>query len=81
MSFSITTCRSEKTDDGQQVEDTLYRVPRHYFEQESEVLRDMFNKPQATDTIQDSCDEGRLCVFADIKGKDFEQLLRVLFPM
>ena len=64
-----------------QVEDTLYRLPRHYFEQESEVLRDMFNKPQATETTQDSGDEGQLCVFVDIKRKDFEQLLRVLFPM
>jgi len=62
-----------------QVEDTLYRLPRHYLERESEVLRDIFRSSEATRTVKD-CDDRKTWVLDGVSKPDFEQLLRVLFP-
>jgi hypothetical protein len=62
-----------------QVEDTLYRLPRHYLEQESEVFHAIFRTSEATRTVQDSSDDGNALIL-DVSKREFEQLLRVLFP-
>jgi hypothetical protein len=69
--------------DGQvemQVEDTLFRVPRCYFEQESEVFRDMFQLPVAKGTTPDGCSDEQPLRLDGIVKEDFRQLLRVTFP-
>jgi hypothetical protein len=63
-----------------QVENTLFRVPRHHFEQESEVFRDMFQLPIAEDTTPDGCSDEQPLRLDGILKQDFRQLLRVMFP-
>jgi hypothetical protein len=62
------------------VEDTLFRVPRRYFEQESEVFHDMFRLPVAEDAIPDGCSDEQPLRLDGILKEDFRQLLRVMFP-
>jgi hypothetical protein len=62
-----------------QVENTLFRVPRHHFEQESEVFRDMFQLPIAEDATPDGCSDEQPLRLDGILKQDFRQLLRVMF--
>lgn len=63
-----------------QVENTLFRVPRYYFEQESDVFRDMFQFPVAEGAVPDGCSDEQPLRLDGIKKEDFRQLLRVMFP-
>jgi len=63
-----------------QVEDTLYRVPRHPFEQESEVFRDMFGLPIVKGAIPDGLSDEQPLHLEGIMKEDFRQLLRIMFP-
>jgi hypothetical protein len=65
---------------GTQVEDTLFRLPRRHFEEESEVFRDLFQLPVAENTSPDGHSDEQPLRLEGIKKGDFEQLLRVLFP-
>ena len=70
-----------KDNNGQmEVEGTLFRVPRHPFEQESEVFRDMFRLPIPKDSVPDGCNDSRPLRLDGILKKDFRPLLRVMFP-
>jgi hypothetical protein len=63
------------------VEDTLYRVPRNRFEQESEVFRGMFQLPIPIGTIiPDGSNNQQPLRLAGVSKEDFEQLLRFMFP-
>jgi hypothetical protein len=63
------------------VEDTLFRVPRVILEQ-SEVFQDMLSMPQAADgsPVEGSDDDHPLHLQGYL-ASDFEQLLRVLWPL
>ena len=63
-----------------QVENTLFRVPRHRFEQESDVFRDMFQLPVAENTIPDGYSDEQPLRLDGVAKEDFRQLLRVMFP-
>ena len=63
-----------------QVEDTLFRVPRRYFEQESEIFRTMFQLPVANDTAPDGSSNEKPLLLEGVNKEDFRQLLRVMFP-
>jgi hypothetical protein len=62
------------------VEGILFRVPRHHFIEQSEVFRDMFNLPVATDTVPDGLSDEQPLRLGGVKETDFRQLLRVMFP-
>ena len=63
-----------------QVEDMLFRVPRRYFEQESEIFRTMFQLPVANDTAPDGSSNEQPLLLEGVNKEDFRQLLRVMFP-
>jgi hypothetical protein len=63
-----------------QVEDTLFRVPRSYLEEESEVFREMYQLPIAENTTPDGCSDEQPLRLDGVKKEDFRQLLRVLIP-
>jgi BTB/POZ domain len=63
-----------------QVEGCLFKVPRTYFERDSEVFCALFQLPVAQDTpIEGSSDQKPLRL-EGIKEDDFRQLLRVMYP-
>jgi len=62
------------------VEDRLYKVPRCYFEQESEVFRDMFTLPVSVKTVADGSSDSNPLRLEGIDKNDFKQLLRVIYP-
>ena len=63
-----------------QVEDTLFRVPRRYFEQESEIFRTMFQLPVAEGIAPDGSSNERPLLLEGVNKEDFRQLLKVMFP-
>jgi hypothetical protein len=63
-----------------QVEDTLFRVPRRYFEQESEIFRTMFQLPVAKGIAPDGSSNEQPLLLEGVNKEDFRQLLRVMFP-
>ena len=63
-----------------QVEDTLFRVPRHHFEQQSEVFSAMFQLPVASGTVADGSSEHQPLQLPGVTKADFEHLLRLMFP-
>ncbi|RDB18093.1 hypothetical protein Hypma_000976 [Hypsizygus marmoreus] len=60
-----------------QVEDTLFKVPRHHFEQNSVVFRDMFTAPG---TSIDGRTRERPLRLDGISKADFRLFLKVIFP-
>ena len=63
-----------------QVEDTLFKVPRRTFENDSEIFRDMFAMPPAEGrTVEGACPE-KPVYLEGIREEDMMQLMRVLFP-
>ena len=63
-----------------QVEDTLFRVPRHPFVRESAVFRDMFTLPVPNDTTPDGVNDDQPLQLDGVAKKDFEHLLSIMFP-
>ncbi|KDQ50882.1 hypothetical protein JAAARDRAFT_141290 [Jaapia argillacea MUCL 33604] len=62
------------------VEDQLFKVPRLYFENHSDVFRDMFRLPVERGVdVEGSSDENPLRL-EGIKKVDFLRLLRVMYP-
>ncbi|KIM62352.1 hypothetical protein SCLCIDRAFT_25084 [Scleroderma citrinum Foug A] len=63
-----------------QVEDCLFRVPRHTLEAQSTVFRDMFSFPPPPDTeVEGSSDEHPIRLDG-VAADEFRQLLKVLYP-
>jgi hypothetical protein len=62
------------------IEGTLFRVPRHHFIEQSEVFRDMFELPVASDTVPDGSSDEQPLELGGVSRTDFKQLLRVMFP-
>jgi hypothetical protein len=62
------------------VEDTLFRVPRRYFEEESDVFYHLFQLPTAENVTPDGCSDEQPLRLDGITKEDFRQLLRVMFP-
>ena len=63
-----------------QVEDTLFRVPRHPFVRESAVFRAMFTLPVPKDTTPDGVNDDQPLRLDGVAKKDFEHLLSMMFP-
>jgi len=63
-----------------QVEDCLFRVPRHTLEAQSTVFLDMFSFPPPPDTeVEGSSDEHPIRLDG-VMADEFRQLLKVLYP-
>ncbi|KAK7462319.1 hypothetical protein VKT23_007920 [Stygiomarasmius scandens] len=63
-----------------QVEGSLFRVPRFHFETSSEVFSDMFALPQADSKPEEGDGDAHPIKLEGIEAKDFECLLKVLYP-
>jgi hypothetical protein len=66
---------------GTQVEDTLFRVPRHEFEETSEVFSDMFRLPTGEGSLQtaDGSSDENPILLEGHKAVDFANLLKILY--
>ncbi|EJD02147.1 uncharacterized protein FOMMEDRAFT_87648, partial [Fomitiporia mediterranea MF3/22] len=62
------------------VEKVLFKVPRHPFEDESELFKDMFALPPGGDRLPEGSSDSEPFVLHDVTMKDFEALLKVLLP-
>ncbi|KAL5529477.1 hypothetical protein ACEPAG_5462 [Sanghuangporus baumii] len=60
-----------------EVEGTLFRVPRHPFETESPIFKDMFGMP--SDSLADGSSDEKPLILPGISAKDFRVFLKVLF--
>ncbi|PBK74039.1 hypothetical protein ARMSODRAFT_906666 [Armillaria solidipes] len=63
-----------------QVEDTLFRVPKHHLVGKSEVFDSMLSLPQGENEPEGISDEKPIQL-AGIKKVDFEQLLQIIYPI
>ncbi|KDQ51175.1 hypothetical protein JAAARDRAFT_41435 [Jaapia argillacea MUCL 33604] len=61
------------------VEGQLFKVPKTYFVQHSEIFRDMFTLPNMGTNAEGTSDQNPLRL-EGIKKKDFVRLLRVIYP-
>ena len=65
-----------------QVEDTLFKLPRHLFEESSDVFRDMFLLPAPEGVSPDGCSDEQPLVLEGVRKADFRRLLEALkFPV
>ncbi|KAF8331241.1 hypothetical protein F5887DRAFT_1074552 [Amanita rubescens] len=64
-----------------QVENQLFKVPRHLFVKLSPVFRDMFERPVPEGTEADGSSDKQPLVLGGIEKKDFVPLLRCLYPL
>ena len=64
-----------------EVEDQLFKVPRHLFVKLSPVFRDMFRSPVPGGAKADGLSDNQPLVLNGIEKKDFVQLLRCLYPL
>ncbi|KAF8216987.1 hypothetical protein K438DRAFT_2007695 [Mycena galopus ATCC 62051] len=63
------------------VEDSIFNVPRYHFERTSEIFASMFTLPTVHGVhAEGQCDE-KPVVLEGISSKDFQQLLKVLYPL
>ncbi|KAK0459191.1 uncharacterized protein EV420DRAFT_1538801 [Desarmillaria tabescens] len=60
------------------VEDQLFKVTRHMFEESSEVFSTMLSLPQGTTSPVDGSDDEHPLVLQGVKSADFENLLKVM---
>jgi len=63
-----------------QVEDQLFKVPRHYFEEDSEIFRTMFQLPVPQGEIPDGSSKDKPLYLQGIAKDEFRQLLKVMYP-
>ncbi|KAK2467423.1 hypothetical protein APHAL10511_000658 [Amanita phalloides] len=64
-----------------QVENQLFKVPRHLFLQESEIFRDIFSCPVPKGAHPDGLSDEQPLHLRGIAAKDFVLLLRCLYPI
>ena len=62
------------------MEDELYKVERHQLVEHSEFFRAMFSLPSGDDAAEGSSDEKPICMPSVVTKKEFEALLRFLYP-
>jgi hypothetical protein len=62
-----------------ETKDTLFKVPRLYFERNSSVFRDMFALPPGGKQVEGTNDENPIKL-ESIQKVDFQSLLSVMFP-
>jgi hypothetical protein len=62
------------------VEGTLFKVPRRYFEHKSELFNTIFKLPTNEEVVEGLSDD-KPFVLAGIKKVDFENLLKVIYPL
>jgi hypothetical protein len=60
------------------VEDTWFKVPRHLFEENSSVFRDMFQLPAAEGVVLDGATEGQPLCLDGIQKAHFRSLLTAM---
>lgn len=58
----------------------LFKVPRHHFEQDSVMFRDMFSLPVGAEGTADGSSRETPLHLDGINKDEFRQLLRVLYP-
>jgi hypothetical protein len=63
----------------EQVESKLFKVPRRYFEKNSNIWRDVFTLPLGNNQAEGSSDENPIRL-ESISSIDFQGLLRVMYP-
>lgn len=80
--FSVRTNLPHRTYSysNRQVEDTLYKVHRHFFESYSEIFADMFSLPTADGEQPEGQSDRNPIVLEDVKQQDFECFLSVMYP-
>jgi hypothetical protein len=65
----------------EQVENTLFKVPRYLFEQSSDIFRDMFLLPLTDDLVPDGSSDEQPLRLEAIRQADFQRLLKAMkFP-
>ncbi|KAF5342860.1 hypothetical protein D9757_014327 [Collybiopsis confluens] len=62
-----------------QVEQVLYRLPRHRFTEESSVFADMFALPQGAERLTEGSDNDNPIRLEQTQRKDWDCLLKLLF--
>jgi len=62
------------------VEDRLFKVPRRYFEEDSEIFRDMFRLPVPKNVVPEGRSKEKPLHLVGIGKNDFKQLLKVMYP-
>ncbi|KAG6805297.1 hypothetical protein H0H92_015924, partial [Tricholoma furcatifolium] len=62
------------------VDDTLFKVPRHHFEQDSSVFRDMFNLPCAEGVPPEGETDKNPIYLEKITKEEFSSFLEVICP-
>lgn len=64
-----------------QVENQLFKVPRHLFLQESEIFRDILSCPVPKGARPDGLSDDQPLQLQGIAAKDFVLLLQCLYPI
>ncbi|KIY65850.1 hypothetical protein CYLTODRAFT_491994 [Cylindrobasidium torrendii FP15055 ss-10] len=63
------------------VEDRLYKVPRYYFENHSEIFGSTFGLPRTEKTASEGQSDDNPFCLPGITAKEFDCLLRIIYPM
>ncbi|KIK05754.1 hypothetical protein K443DRAFT_674820 [Laccaria amethystina LaAM-08-1] len=64
-----------------QVENSLFKVPRHHFSEHSAVFATTFTLPPGNDKPVEGCNENYPFKLQGVKKADFQALLKVLYPL
>ncbi|KAJ7289177.1 hypothetical protein C8J57DRAFT_1164982 [Mycena rebaudengoi] len=64
-----------------QIEDRIFKVPRHHFERNSEIFATTFTLPAADDVQAEGRSDANPFKLEGISSVDFERLLKVLYPL
>lgn len=62
------------------IEDCLFRVPRHQFEQHSEVLRNMLSTPMGCDSVRGGGTDENPIHITGVDKQAFKHFLTILYP-
>jgi len=63
-----------------QLDDCLFRVPRHRFEKHSEVFRNMFSMPPGCDSVREGGSDENPIHIAGVDKQSFKYFLEILYP-
>ncbi|KAJ7718601.1 hypothetical protein DFH07DRAFT_700851, partial [Mycena maculata] len=63
------------------VEGKLFKVPRRYFEENSEIFATIFTLPPGANSPLDGSDDDVPFKLEGIRSNDFHSLLKVLYPL
>jgi hypothetical protein len=64
----------------EQVEDELFKIPRHYFEKNSTVWADVFSLPPVVNQVAEGASDEHPIILESIEKADFQVFLSVLLP-